>query len=83
MKKILSKLMVPFMILLVINMIGFVFHKNYEGAVIGSVVGVVGVVNIGIGVGVGVGSRVWLGAIANITAINCRSNTKTKSSRCG
>lgn len=39
MKKILNKLMVPFMILLVINMIGFVFHKNYEGAVIGSVVG--------------------------------------------
>ena len=39
MKKILSKLMVPFMILLVINMIGFVFHKNYEGAVIGSIVG--------------------------------------------
>jgi len=32
-------LMVPFMILLVINMIGFVFHKNYEGAVIGSIVG--------------------------------------------
>ena len=39
MKKILNKLMVPFMILLMINMIGFVFHKNYEGAVIGSVVG--------------------------------------------
>jgi putative effector of murein hydrolase LrgA (UPF0299 family) len=31
--------MVPFMILMMINMIGLVFHKNYEGAVIGSIVG--------------------------------------------
>jgi putative effector of murein hydrolase LrgA (UPF0299 family) len=41
MKQILSKLMVPMLILLVINFVGFVFHKNYEGAVVGSVVGMI------------------------------------------
>jgi putative effector of murein hydrolase LrgA (UPF0299 family) len=33
--------MVPMLILLVINFVGFVFHKNYEGAVVGSVVGMI------------------------------------------
>ena len=41
MKKILSKLMVPLMILVMINMIGLVFHKNYEGAVAGSLLGMI------------------------------------------
>jgi putative effector of murein hydrolase LrgA (UPF0299 family) len=41
MKQILNKLMIPMLILLAINFVGFVFHKNYEGAVAGSVVGMI------------------------------------------
>jgi putative effector of murein hydrolase LrgA (UPF0299 family) len=41
MKQILSKLMIPMIILLAINLVGFLFHKNYEGAVVGSVVGMI------------------------------------------
>jgi len=33
--------MVPMIILLAINIVGFLFHKNYEGAVVGSVVGMI------------------------------------------
>jgi uncharacterized membrane protein len=40
MKTLINKLTIPVIILLAINLIGLVFHKNYEGAVIGSVVGV-------------------------------------------
>ena len=40
MKLLINKLAIPGLILLAVNMIGFVFHKNYEGAVIGSIVGV-------------------------------------------
>ena len=39
MKNLMNKLMVPMIILFAINLIGFLFHKNYEGAVVGSVVG--------------------------------------------
>lgn len=41
MKTILNKLAFPFLILLVVNIIGLLFYKNYEGAVIGSVVGMI------------------------------------------
>lgn len=41
MKTILNKLAFPFFILLVVNVIGILFHKNYEGAVVGSVVGMI------------------------------------------
>ena len=40
MKTLINKLAIPALILLAINMIGFVFHKNYEGAMMGSIVGV-------------------------------------------
>jgi len=39
MKKILNKLLFPFIIFLFVNMIGFVYAKNYEGAVAGSLIG--------------------------------------------
>jgi putative effector of murein hydrolase LrgA (UPF0299 family) len=39
MKTILNKLTVPFLMFLGFNMIGFCYHKNYEGAVAGSLVG--------------------------------------------
>ena len=39
MKNVLNKLMVPMIILFAINLVGFLFYKNYEGAVVGSVVG--------------------------------------------
>ncbi len=41
MKNVLNKLMIPMIILLAINIVGFLFHKNYEGAVVGSVVGMI------------------------------------------
>lgn len=41
MKNVLNKFMVPMIILIVINIIGFLFYKNYEGAVVGSVVGMI------------------------------------------
>jgi putative effector of murein hydrolase LrgA (UPF0299 family) len=41
MKNVLNKLMVPMIILIAINLIGFLFYKNYEGAVVGSVVGMI------------------------------------------
>lgn len=40
MKTLINKLTIPAIILLVINLIGLVFHKNYEGAMMGSIVGV-------------------------------------------
>ena len=40
MKTFINKLAIPALILLAVNIIGFVFHKNYEGAVVGSIVGV-------------------------------------------
>lgn len=39
MKTLLNKLAIPFLALVVINMIGFAYHTNYEGAVVGSVIG--------------------------------------------
>jgi len=39
MKTLLNKLMMPFAILILINMVGLLFYKNYEGAVMGSVIG--------------------------------------------
>ena len=33
--------MIPMVILLAINIVGFLFYKNYEGAVVGSVVGMI------------------------------------------
>lgn len=39
MKKVLNRLMIPLVILFVINFIGFVYNKNFEGAVAGSIIG--------------------------------------------
>ena len=39
MKILFNKLLMPFAILLLINIVGLLFHKNYEGAVMGSVIG--------------------------------------------
>lgn len=39
MTQIMKKLTIPLIILFAINLIGFAFHKNYEGAVVGSTVG--------------------------------------------
>ena len=39
MKTLLNKLAIPFGVLVAINIIGFIYHKNYEGAVIGSIAG--------------------------------------------
>lgn len=39
MKTTMQKLAVPLTVLVGINMIGFLFHKNYEGAVVGSIIG--------------------------------------------
>jgi putative effector of murein hydrolase LrgA (UPF0299 family) len=41
MKTLLNKLAIPFAVLAVINLIGFVYNKNFEGAVIGSVIGMI------------------------------------------
>jgi putative effector of murein hydrolase LrgA (UPF0299 family) len=41
MKTLLNKLAIPFAVLLSVNAIGFVYYKNFEGAVIGSIVGMV------------------------------------------
>ena len=40
MKTLINKLTIPAIILLAINLIGLVFHRNYEGAMMGSIVGV-------------------------------------------
>lgn len=39
MKQVLNRLLVPMIILFAINLIGLLFYKNYEGAVVGSIVG--------------------------------------------
>jgi putative effector of murein hydrolase LrgA (UPF0299 family) len=39
MKNIINKLTVPLTLLAVINMIGIAYHYNYEGALVGSIVG--------------------------------------------
>ncbi|MFM2190213.1 MAG: hypothetical protein RL491_599 [Bacteroidota bacterium] len=41
MKTLMNKLAIPFLALLFINMIGYAYHFNYQGAVIGSIVGMV------------------------------------------
>ena len=41
MKNILNKLTFPLAILTVINVIGYVYHLNYEAAAIGSVIGMI------------------------------------------
>lgn len=40
MNTLINKLAIPALILLAVNIVGFVFYKNYEGAVVGSIVGV-------------------------------------------
>lgn len=39
MRQLINKLTIPMIILAAVNLIGFAFHKNYDGAVIGSIVG--------------------------------------------
>jgi glucose-6-phosphate-specific signal transduction histidine kinase len=39
MKNIINKLTVPITLLIVINLIGLSYHYNYEGAIVGSVIG--------------------------------------------
>jgi len=39
MKTVINKLTVPLTILALINMIGMAYHYNYEGALIGSIIG--------------------------------------------
>jgi len=41
MKNVMNRLMVPLIILFAINLIGFLFYKNYEGAVVGSIIGMI------------------------------------------
>lgn len=41
MKNLMNRLMVPMIILFAVNLIGFLFHRNYEGAVVGSIVGMI------------------------------------------
>jgi hypothetical protein len=41
MKNILNKLFVPVSTVIVINIIGLIYHTNFEGAVIGSITGMV------------------------------------------
>jgi len=41
MKTLLNKLAIPFTVLLAINLIGLVYNKNYEGAVMGSIAGMI------------------------------------------
>lgn len=40
MRTIINKTIIPILILLFINGIGLVYHKNYDGAVAGSIIGV-------------------------------------------
>jgi hypothetical protein len=39
MKNLINKLIIPFSILVLINIIGFIYHWNYEGATVGSIIG--------------------------------------------
>jgi len=39
MKSVINKLIVPLTLLAVINMIGMAYHYNYEGALVGSIIG--------------------------------------------
>ncbi len=39
MKTLLNKLAIPFAVLVSVNIIGLVYYKHYEGAVIGSIIG--------------------------------------------
>jgi glucose-6-phosphate-specific signal transduction histidine kinase len=39
MKTVINKLTVPFTLLAIINLIGMAYHYNYEGALIGSIIG--------------------------------------------
>jgi len=39
MKTVINKLTVPFTLLAMINLIGMAYHYNYEGALIGSIIG--------------------------------------------
>jgi len=41
MKTVINKLTVPLTLLAVINMIGMAYHFNYEGALIGSIIGMI------------------------------------------
>jgi uncharacterized membrane protein YdjX (TVP38/TMEM64 family) len=41
MKTLMNKLAIPFLALLIINMIGYAYHVNYEGCVVGSLVGMI------------------------------------------
>jgi len=41
MKTLLNKLAIPFIVLLTINLIGLIYNKNFEGAVMGSIAGMI------------------------------------------
>ena len=41
MKNLINKLMFPVIILILINCIGTIYHMNYEGAVVGSIAGMI------------------------------------------
>lgn len=41
MSNVLTRLRIPLIILAVINLIGFIYHKNYDGAVSGSIIGMI------------------------------------------
>lgn len=41
MKTLLNKLAIPFGVLIVINIIGYIYKQNFEGAVIGSIAGMI------------------------------------------
>jgi len=41
MKTVINKLTVPLTLLALINMIGMAYHYNYEGALVGSIIGMI------------------------------------------
>ena len=41
MKTLISKLTIPITLLAIINIIGVLYHLNYEGALVGSIVGMI------------------------------------------
>lgn len=41
MKTLLNRLAIPLIVLASINLIGFIYYKNFEGAVAGSIVGMI------------------------------------------
>jgi putative effector of murein hydrolase LrgA (UPF0299 family) len=41
MKNIINKITIPLTILAIINLVGMAYHYNYEGALVGSIIGMV------------------------------------------